>query len=127
MPGERIMKALVVDDSKMMRTVEQKALESMGWQVKQASNGVEALAALAAMDGCDLVLADWQMPEMDGLELVRHIRKDGRYRTVPIIMVSSNAVMDSIQEALDAGANDFVMKPFSVEALKDRVTEVLNG
>jgi len=121
------MKALVVDDSKMMRTVEQKALESMGWQVKQASNGVEALAVLNAMDGCDLVLADWQMPEMDGLALVKHIRQDARWASMPIIMVSSNAAMDSIQEALDAGANDFVMKPFSAEALKDRVTEVLNG
>jgi two-component system chemotaxis response regulator CheY len=121
------MKALVVDDSKMMRVVEQKALESMGWQVQQASNGVEALKALAGMDGCDLVLADWQMPEMDGLALVKHIRQDAKWSKVTIIMVSSNAVMESIQEALDAGANDFVMKPFSVDALKERVTEAFHG
>lgn len=115
------MKALIVDDSRMMRVVEQKALESMGWQVKQASNGLEALDVLASMDGCDLVLADWQMPEMDGLALVKRIRQDARWASLTIIMVSSNAVMDSIQEALDAGANDFVMKPFSVDALKERV------
>jgi two-component system, chemotaxis family, chemotaxis protein CheY len=121
------MKALVVDDSRMMRTVEQKALESMGWTVKQAANGIEAIAALADMEACDLVLADWQMPEMDGLALVKHIRKDAKWSSVTIIMVSSNAVMESIQEALDAGANDFVMKPFSVDALKDRVTEAFNG
>lgn len=121
------MKALIVDDSRMMRVVEQKALESMGWQVKQASNGLEALTVLDTMDGCDLVLADWQMPEMDGLALVKRIRQDARWAKLTIIMVSSNAVMDSIQEALDAGANDFVMKPFSVEALKERVTEAFNG
>ncbi len=121
------MKALVVDDSKMMRAVEQKALESLGWQVAVAANGVEALGVLQNMGECSLVLADWQMPEMDGLTLVKHIRKDPKYGQVTIIMVSSNAVMESIQEALDAGANDFVMKPFSVDALKERINEAFNG
>lgn len=119
--------ALVVDDSRMMRVVEQKALESMGWQVQQAGNGIEALSALQKMGSCDLVLADWQMPEMDGLALVKAIRQDARWAHLTIIMVSSNAVMNSIQEALDAGANDFVMKPFSVEALKERVSEAFDG
>jgi two-component system chemotaxis response regulator CheY len=121
------MKALVVDDSKMMRTVEQRALEAMGWQVAQAANGLEALTQLQASDTFDLVLADWQMPEMDGLALVKKIREDTRWAKMTIIMVSSNAVMESIQEALDAGANDFVMKPFSVDALKERITEVFHG
>ena len=121
------MKALVVDDSRMMRTVEQRALESMGWQVQKAGNGVEALEVLKQMEECQLVLADWQMPEMDGLQLVKEIRSDPRWAAVTIIMVSSNGVMSSIEEALAAGANDFVMKPFSVEALKERVTEAFDG
>lgn len=121
------MKAIVVDDSRMMRTVEQKALESMGWEVKQASNGVEALSVLGEMGACDLALVDWQMPEMDGLTLVKQLRADAKFGQVTIIMVSSNAVMESIQEALDAGANDFVMKPFTVDALKERITEVFRG
>jgi two-component system chemotaxis response regulator CheY len=121
------MKAIVVDDSKMMRTVEQRALESMGWEVAQAGNGVEALTVLEAMGGCDLALVDWQMPEMDGLSLVKRMRADEKFGKVTIIMVSSNAVMESIQEALEAGANDFVMKPFTVDALKERITEVFNG
>jgi two-component system chemotaxis response regulator CheY len=121
------MKAIVVDDSRMMRTVEQRALESMGWEVAQASNGVEALSVMSGMDPVNLALVDWQMPEMDGLTLVKQMRADARYGQVTIIMVSSNAVMESIQEALDAGANDFVMKPFSVDALKERITEVFNG
>jgi two-component system chemotaxis response regulator CheY len=121
------MKAIVVDDSKMMRTVEQRALESMGWQVSQASNGLEALSVLGGMEACDLALVDWQMPEMDGLALVKAMRAHEKWGKVTIIMVSSNAVMESIQEALDAGANDFVMKPFSVDALKDRISEVVHG
>ena len=121
------MRAIVVDDSKMMRTVEQKALESMGWEVKQASNGVEALSVMSAMGTCDLALVDWQMPEMDGISLVRALRTDEKFGKVTIIMVSSNAVMESIQEAMDAGANDFVMKPFTVDALKERITEVFRG
>lgn len=119
------MKALVVDDSKMVRTVQQRALESMGWEVVQASNGEEGLAALEKLGGCHLVLADWQMPVMDGLAMVKRIRADQRYKDVVIIMISSNAVLESIQEALDAGVNDFVMKPFSVEALKERVSGVV--
>lgn len=116
------MKALVVDDSKMVRMVQQRALESMGWEVVQAGNGEEGLAALERAGAVQLVLADWQMPVMDGLAMVRRIRADERFKNVVIIMVSSNAVLESIQEALDAGANDFVMKPFSVEALKERVS-----
>lgn len=121
------MKAIVVDDSKMMRTVEQRALESMGWEVAQAANGLEALDVLGQMGLCDLALVDWQMPEMDGITLVKQMRADSRWGNVTIIMVSSNAVMESIQEALEAGANDFVMKPFTVDALKERIAEVFHG
>lgn len=116
------MKALVVDDSKMVRLVQQRALEALGWEVVQAGNGEEGLAALEAAGVVDLILADWQMPVMDGLAMVKAIRANDQYQKTVIIMVSSNAVLESIQEALDAGANDFVMKPFSVEVLKERVS-----
>ena len=115
------MKALVVDDSKMGMVVQQRALESLGWEVKQAANGEEGRLTLQQMGEVQLVLADWQMPVMDGLAMVKRIRADARFANTVIIMVSSNAVLESIQEALDAGANDFVMKPFSVDALKERV------
>jgi len=77
------MKAIVVDDSKMMRTVEQRALESMGWEVSQACNGIEALDVLANMGLCDLALVDWQMPEMDGISLVKQMRADTRWGQSP--------------------------------------------
>jgi two-component system chemotaxis response regulator CheY len=121
------MRALVVDDSKVMRADEQRALESMGWQVTQAANGREAIAALEQLGACDLVLADWQMPEMDGIALIKHLRQDARWASLVIIVVSSNAVLESIDVAITAGANDFVMKPFSVDALKERVTGAFHG
>jgi len=117
--------AVVVDDSRAMRTIEQRALESMGWTVRQAANGLEAIGLLSSLEACDLALVDWQMPGMDGLALIKALRADVRWASLPIIMVSSNAVLDSMQTALDAGANDFVMKPFSIDALKERVTETL--
>ncbi|MFO0597241.1 MAG: response regulator [Myxococcaceae bacterium] len=119
------MIAVVVDDSRAMRTIEQRALESMGWTVRQAANGLEAIGLLSSLEACDLALVDWQMPGMDGLALIKALRADVRWASLPIIMVSSNAVLDSMQTALDAGANDFVMKPFSIDALKERVTETL--
>ena len=85
------MKALVVDDSKMVRLVQQRALESLGWEVKQAANGEEGLSTLQQMGEVQLVLADWQMPVMDGLAMVKRIRADARFANTVIIMVSSNA------------------------------------
>jgi len=121
------MFALVVDDSAAMRRIEQKALEALGWKVTTACDGQAALEALAAMERCALMLTDWHMPGMDGLELCRVVRQDDRYQKLCIVMVTSDAVLDSVQSALDAGANDFLMKPFSAEALAERVAEVMGG
>jgi two-component system chemotaxis response regulator CheY len=116
--------AMVVDDSSAMRRIQQRSLEAAGWQVLSAANGKEALERLLASQ-CQLVLTDWHMPEMDGLELVREIRKDERLRGLRVVMVTSDATLGSIELALAAGANDFVMKPFTAESLAERVAEVM--
>ncbi|MCC6751788.1 MAG: response regulator [Deltaproteobacteria bacterium] len=121
------MMALIVDDSAAMRRIQQKALESLGWQVKAASSGEEALAALEGLPECVLLLTDWHMPGMDGLQLVSAVRKDPRYSKLRIVMVTSDAVLDSVEAALSAGANDFLMKPFTTEVLAERVAEVMRG
>jgi two-component system chemotaxis response regulator CheY len=121
------MQALVVDDSVAMRRIQQKMLEGLGWEVKTASNGEEGLAALNGLSDCRLVLADWHMPVMDGLELCRAIRRDARYARLRIVMVSSDGVLDSVQNALAAGANEFIIKPFTTEALVCRIEEVMRG
>jgi len=116
--------ALVVDDSSAMRRIEHRALERAGWRVTEASCGHEALDRLRAAP-CELVLADLHMPDMDGFELVRRIRADAALRGVRVVMVTSDAVLGSVQEALAAGADDFLMKPFTAEALAERVAEVM--
>ncbi len=113
--------------SAAMRRIEQKALEKLGWQVMTACDGQDALKTLEAMERCALILTDWHMPGMDGLQLCREVRKNDRYQKLCIVMVTSDAVLDSVQSALDAGANDFLMKPFTAEALAERVAEVMGG
>lgn len=119
------MNVIVVDDSLAMRRILTRALEGQGWSVQAASHGGEALALLDTLDQCDLILTDWHMPEMDGLELCRRVRGHARHSGVRILMVTSDGCMESIGEALAAGANDFVIKPFTSEALVERITEVL--
>jgi two-component system chemotaxis response regulator CheY len=119
--------AVVVDDSAAMRRIQVRALEGMGWTVQIASNGDEALSLLRSMPHCDLLLTDWHMPGLDGLELVKVLRADARFASLPILMVTSDAVLESVQKALEAGVNDFLMKPFTPEALAERVAGVMGG
>jgi two-component system chemotaxis response regulator CheY len=121
------MIALVVDDSAAMRHIERKALEAAGWEVHAARDGNDALEKFAALPHCDLVVTDYHMPGLDGIALVRAIRTGQRFSAVRILMVTSDGIMESIQRALDAGANDFMMKPFAAEALQERIVEVMNG
>lgn len=121
------MIALVVDDSAAMRRMQQKALEGLGWDVRVAANGIEALTALHEMGKCDLVLTDWHMPEMDGIEFVRRLREDDACKGIRVLMVTSEAVVESIDRALQAGVDDLVMKPFSAAALGERIAEVMGA
>lgn len=120
-------KALVVDDSLAMRRIQARALESLGWQVETAADGQKALDALASMDGCRLVLTDWHMPGMDGLELIKAVRQDPRFAQLVIVMVTSDGVLDSVERALDAGADDFVMKPIAPGTLGERLAEIMEN
>jgi two-component system, chemotaxis family, chemotaxis protein CheY len=119
------MIALVVDDSAAMRRIQQMTLEKYGWQVELAPTGEDALRKLSALERCDLLVTDWHMPGMGGLELVRTIRGETRHDGLRILMVTSEGMLGSIQQAIAAGANDFVMKPFTREALIERVNEVM--
>jgi len=121
------MIALVVDDSAAMRRIQQKALEGLGWQVEVANSGGDALAKLGTLEHCDLMLTDWHMPGMDGLDLIVAVRKDIRHKTLRIVMVTSDSVLDSVEKALAAGADDFVMKPFTTDALSERLFKVMRA
>ena len=115
------MHALVVDDSKAMRMVLKKIMNEAGFDVSEAGDGNEALIRLKELDQVDLMLVDWNIPVMDGLEFVRAVRKDKAYDEVPIMMVTTEDTMDRVVEALDAGANEYVMKPFTSESIIEKL------
>jgi two-component system, chemotaxis family, chemotaxis protein CheY len=119
------MMALVVDDSAAMRRIQQKALEAQGWLVECVATGEEALEKLNTIERCDLVVTDWHMPGMGGIALVEAIRANPRFAQLKILMVTSDSMMQSVEQAIAAGANDFVMKPFTNEALMERVNAVM--
>ncbi len=100
---------LVVDDAVVVRQLERSILERAGYRVVTASDGVEALSTLASTR-CDIVLADVEMPRMDGIALTRGIRADSRFTNLPVLIITSQAGSESRQRALDAGADGFIVK-----------------
>jgi two-component system chemotaxis response regulator CheY len=113
--------AIVVDDSKAIRMILARTLRSLGYEVREAGDGKEALDRLASGPPPDLVMADWNMPVMDGLELLREIRASPFYSGVPVVMVTTEAEIDQMTLALQAGATEYVMKPFTKEILADKL------
>lgn len=119
------MRVLLVDDSKTMRNIQRKALSSLGeCECHKAGDGIEALTVMSSVpDGFDLILIDWNMPNMDGITLVQRIRaKDGR---TPLIMCTTEAEKARVMEALKAGVNNYVVKPFTPEGLIERIQQTL--
>ena len=110
--------ALIVDDSSSMRMILRKTLEELGFEVREAGNGKEALSVLATeKKPITLSLLDWNMPEMDGFELLQRVRDIPELGSMVIIMVTAQTEIERISEALEAGANEYVMKPFTKDIL----------
>lgn len=117
------MKALVVDDSMTIRKIVIKALSSIGiTDVAEAGDGEECVKSVAAAE-FDIVLLDWNMPKMTGIEALRNIREAGK--KVPIIMVTTEAEKSRVIEAIKTGANEYLIKPFSPEQLAAKVKNVI--
>ncbi|MGA2715258.1 MAG: response regulator [Bryobacteraceae bacterium] len=115
-------KAMVVDDSRAIRMILAKTLSELGFQVCQAGNGKEALDVVERENGdLSLILVDWNMPEMNGLEFIKRVRADSRMSAVPLMMVTTETEMDQVMTALEAGANEYVMKPFTSEIIADKL------
>lgn len=115
------MRALVVDDSRPIRRIESEILRELGFDTYDASNGREALERLQAGDVPDVVLVDWNMPEMDGLEFIKAVRKDARYSGLVVLMVTTETETDQMLRALSAGADEYLMKPFQKDGLIDKL------
>jgi two-component system chemotaxis response regulator CheY len=115
------MRALIVDDSKSMRMILGRVLKEIGFQVTEAGDGREALARLNRGEEVDLMLVDWNMSVMNGYELVCAVRANALLGSVRIMMVTTETCMSQLQQALAAGANEYLMKPFTKEALVEKL------
>ena len=115
------MKALVIDDSKAMRSILSRMLQELGFEVFEACNGREGLERLQAIGKVDLALVDWNMPEMNGLDFIRTVRAEQSYDGVLLMMVTTETEMENVVRALAAGANEYVMKPFTQEIILEKL------
>ena len=110
------MRALVIDDSKSIRSILTKILLGAGFAVEEAANGLEALD-LIKKEKVDLALVDWNMPDMDGYEFIREVRKNKTYKDMRMIMVTTETAITKVEQALEAGADEYIMKPFTKEMI----------
>jgi two-component system, chemotaxis family, chemotaxis protein CheY len=115
------MHALIVDDSTTMRMILKAHLKKLGFEVTEAINGRDALVRLKAMVTADLVMVDWNMPEMDGLDFVRAVRTEPAYAALPMMMVTTNTDRAHVQQALEAGANEYIMTPFTADMIREKL------
>jgi two-component system chemotaxis response regulator CheY len=115
------MRALVVDDSRAMRKIIAGALRKLGYETVEAADGALALTALGEGPLPDLATVDWNMPVMDGLTFVTQVRANREYRAMTMMMVTTEAEHGQIVRALAAGAHEYLIKPFTVEALEEKL------
>jgi two-component system chemotaxis response regulator CheY len=116
------MLGIVIDDSKAMRKILRKFLEDLDFSVLEAGNGKEALEVLGSADSVpDLALIDWNMPEMNGLEFVVEARKKPEWRTMTLVMVTTESEHSQIVRALASGAHEYVIKPFTKDGMIDKL------
>ena len=115
-------KALVVDDSRAVRMIISRTLRDLGYEVREAANGKEALEVMASeKNAVQLVLSDWNMPEVNGLELLKRLRQNPELASLVVVMVTTETELDQLSAALEAGANEYVMKPFTKDILVEKL------
>jgi two-component system, chemotaxis family, chemotaxis protein CheY len=115
------VKALVVDDSRAMRRIIAKLLVELGFEVHEAASGLEALQLADKLEGLTLVLLDWNMPELDGRQVLERLRADERFADLAVMMVTTESEMEQVEVALNAGASEYLMKPFDRQALLEKL------
>ena len=116
------MKALIVDDSRAIRMILKKFLVSQGFDTfVEAGNGQEALDRLSESGVADLALVDWNMPVMDGLQLVGAVRENKGFDAMRLVMVTTESESTQMQRAIDAGASGYITKPFTTETLREKL------
>lgn len=122
--ADKNMRFLVVDDFNTMRRIVRNLLKELGFNnVEEAEDGVDALAKLRT-GGFDFVISDWNMPNMDGLQLLQTIRADAAMGKLPVLMVTAEAKKENIIAAAQAGASGYVVKPFTAATLEEKLGKI---
>jgi len=115
------MKAIIVDDSRATRMIIRRAIAAEGFEILEAGDGRQALDVLEQSGPVDLALIDWNMPVMTGYELIRELRSRREMDGMAIMMVTTETEASQVRAALDAGANEYVMKPFTEDVLREKL------
>lgn len=115
------MKALVVDDSRAVRNILKRMLSDLGFEVEEADNGLRALEALRGGLRADVALVDWNMPEMDGVGFIKAVRADAALAALRLVVITTEVDVGRVAEALEAGAQEYVLKPLTADALRGKL------
>ncbi len=119
------LKILVVDDFATMRKVIRNLLKQVGYEdIVEAEDGVAAMRILKAQK-VDMVISDWNMPNMTGLELLKAVRADADLTKIPFLMVTAEALQDNVVEAVKSGVSNYIVKPFTAEVLNEKIAKIL--
>lgn len=120
------IKVLVVDDFATMRRILKNILKQLGFvNITEADDGTTALEELKK-NNYDLIISDWNMPKMTGLDLLKQVRSDDALKEIPFLMVTAEAQKQNVIEAVQAGVSNYVVKPFTAEAISDKLKKILN-
>lgn len=127
MAVDKNMRILVIDDFQTMRRIVMNLLRQLGFSnMIEAADGVEAFAKLEEENGAvDLIVSDWNMPNMTGFELLKKVRADERFAKVPFIMVTAEGKRENVIAAVQAGVNNYIVKPFNAATLKGKLQKVI--
>ena len=125
--NEKNIKILIVDDFATMRKVVRNLLKQVGYEdIVEAEDGVMALKALKSQK-IDVIVSDWNMPNMTGLELLKAVRADADLSKTPFLMVTAEALQDNVVAAVKAGVNNYIVKPFTAEVLNEKIKKIMEG
>ncbi|RMV36347.1 Chemotaxis protein CheY [Pseudomonas syringae pv. maculicola] len=121
---DKNMKILIVDDFSTMRRIIKNLLRDLGFtNTSEADDGLTALPMLQS-GAFDFLVTDWNMPGMTGIDLLRQVRADDRLKSLPVLMITAEAKREQIIEAAQAGVNGYVVKPFTAQALKEKIEKI---
>jgi two-component system chemotaxis response regulator CheY len=121
------MRILIVDDSKTMVRIICNTLKRIGYDnLITANDGLEGIEELKKYDNFDLIITDWNMPNMNGLDFVKYIRKNEKHKDTPIIMVTTEGGKKEVITALKAGVNNYIIKPFTPQTLKEKLINIIS-